>query len=41
MERSPILKEMVEGRQIALVGGLHDITTGIVTFYPGAIDLKS
>ncbi len=34
MERSPILKEMVEGGQIALVGGLHDITTGIVTFYP-------
>jgi len=38
-ERSPILKEMVEGGQIGIVGGLHDITTGIVTFYPGTIDL--
>ncbi|ETZ22122.1 carbonic anhydrase family protein [Pedobacter sp. V48] len=34
LERSPILKEMVEGGQIGIIGGLHDITTGIVTFYP-------
>ena len=39
LERSPILKEMVEGGQIGIIGGLHDITTGIVTFYPGTIDL--
>lgn len=39
IERSPILKEMTEGGQIALIGGLHDITTGVVTFYPGEIDL--
>lgn len=38
LERSPILKEMVEGGQIGIIGGLHDITTGIVTFYPGTID---
>lgn len=34
IERSPILKEMIEGGQIGIVGGIHDITTGIVTFYP-------
>lgn len=33
VERSPILKEMIEGGQIGIVGGIHDITTGIVTFY--------
>ena len=36
IERSPILKEMIEGGQIGIVGGIHDITTGIVTFYPRA-----
>lgn len=35
IERSPILKEMIEGGQIGIVGGIHDITTGIVSFYPG------
>ena len=34
MERSPILKEMIESGQIGIVGGTHDITTGDVTFYP-------
>lgn len=34
MERSPILKEMIEIGQIGIIGGIHDITTGIVTFYP-------
>jgi len=33
MERSPILKEMIEGGQIGIVGGTHDIKTGEVTFY--------
>ncbi|MGV8963214.1 MAG: carbonic anhydrase family protein [Candidatus Saccharimonadaceae bacterium] len=32
IERSPILKEMVEGGQIRIVGGNHDIATGKVTF---------
>jgi len=32
-ERSPILKEMLESGQISIVGGSHDITTGMVTFY--------
>ncbi len=34
MERSPILKEMHEKGQIGIVGGMHDITTGEVLFYP-------
>ena len=33
IEQSPILKEMIEGGQIGIVGGTHDITTGAVTFY--------
>jgi carbonic anhydrase len=33
MERSPILKEMIESGQIGIVGATHDITTGEVTFY--------
>lgn len=37
VERSPILKEMAEEGQIGIIGGIHDITTGIVTFYPGTI----
>lgn len=34
MERSPILKEMIEKGEIGIVGGTHDITTGEVTFFP-------
>ena len=34
IERSPILKEMIESGEIGIVGGIHDITTGVVTFYP-------
>jgi carbonic anhydrase len=33
MERSPILKEMVETGAIGIVGGKHDIATGVVDFY--------
>lgn len=33
MERSTILKEMIESGQIGIVGGSHDIKTGAVTFY--------
>ena len=33
MERSPILKEMIESGEIGIVGGSHDITTGEVTFF--------
>jgi carbonic anhydrase len=34
MERSPIIKELVENGQIGIMGGMHDITTGEVIFYP-------
>ncbi len=34
MERSPILKEMIESGAIGIVGGIHNITTGEVEFYP-------
>jgi carbonic anhydrase len=33
MERSPILKEMIENGEIGIVGGTHDISSGLVTFY--------
>jgi len=33
IERSPILKEMIENGEIMLIGGVHDIATGEVTFY--------
>lgn len=33
LERSPILKEMVEKSEIGIVGGTHDIATGQVTFH--------
>ncbi len=39
MERSPILKEMIESGQIGIVGGIHDITTGEVTFYTETMKL--
>ena len=33
IERSPILKDMIEKGEIGIVGGTHDITTGQVTFF--------
>jgi carbonic anhydrase len=33
LKNSPILKEMIEGGEIALVGGMYDVETGIVDFY--------
>ena len=32
-QRSPILKEMIEQGEISIVGGNHDITTGLVSFF--------
>lgn len=34
MERSPILRTMIENGEIGIVGGTHDISTGQVVFYP-------
>ena len=41
MERSPILKEMIKSGQIGIVGGTHDIATGVVNFYPETMNLGS
>lgn len=38
-ERSPILKEMIASGQIGIVGGTHDISTGIVAFYPDTLNI--
>lgn len=40
MERSPILKEMIEAGTIGIVGGTHDITTGEVNFYDDTLSLN-
>lgn len=40
MERSPILKEMIEAGQIGIVGGTHDITTGVVTFFDDTMNIQ-
>ncbi|MBP7810463.1 MAG: carbonic anhydrase [Bacteroidia bacterium] len=41
VQRSPILKEMIESGQIGIVGGTHNITTGEVNFYPETMNLAS
>ena len=41
MERSTILKEMIEAGQIGIVGGTHDITTGEVTFYDDTLIINN
>ncbi len=37
LKNSPILKEMIEKGEIALVGGMYDVQTGIVDFYDDEI----
>lgn len=41
MERSPILKEMIIKGEIGIIGGTHDITTGLVNFYPDTLIINS
>ena len=41
MERSTILKEMIEAGEIGIVGGTHDITTGEVTFYQDTLIINN
>jgi carbonic anhydrase len=41
MERSTILKEMVEAGQIEIIGGTHNITTGEVTFYQDTLIINN
>lgn len=40
MQRSTILKEMIETGQIGIIGGTHDISTGEVIFYPDTMVLS-
>ena len=40
IERSFILEQMVENGQIGIVGAMHDIETGKVTFYPDAMYIR-
>lgn len=40
MERSPILKEMIEKGEIGIAGGTHDITTGEVLFYDDVVTIN-
>lgn len=40
MERSPILKDMIESGQIGIVGGNHDIATGEVEFFDDTLILN-
>ena len=41
MERSPILKEMIDTGAIGIVGGTHDITTGEVSFYDDTLMINN
>ncbi|KIC91672.1 carbonic anhydrase family protein [Flavihumibacter sp. ZG627] len=34
IEQSPILREMIENGELGIIGGTHDISTGVVSFYP-------
>jgi carbonic anhydrase len=38
MERSPILKDLIESGAACIVGGMHDITTGEVEFYQDSLN---
>ena len=40
MERSPILKDIINSGELGIVGGTHDITTGEVTFYEDVTLIK-
>lgn len=37
LDKSPILKEMIENGEIALIGGMYDVDTGMVSFYDSEI----
>ncbi len=40
MARSPILRDMIESGALGIAGGMHDITTGVVTFFDDTITMK-
>ncbi len=37
--KSPVLSEMVQKHEIAIIGGVYDVETGIVTFYDDTLSL--
>jgi carbonic anhydrase len=41
IERSPILKEMIEADEIGIVGGNYDVAKGTVTFYEDTLIINS
>ena len=41
MERSPILKEMIEAGEIGIVGGNYDVSNGTVNFYEDTLIINS
>ena len=41
LKRSPILKEMIDTGAIGIIGGKHDITTGVVDFYNDTLILNN
>ena len=41
MERSPILKDLITSGTIAIVGGIHDISTGEVSFYEDTLIINT
>jgi carbonic anhydrase len=41
LERSPILKEMLENGLIGIVGGTHDISNGSVIFYEDTLVINN
>ena len=41
MERSPILRDMITSGNIAIVGGIHDISTGEVSFYEDTLTINT
>ncbi len=40
IERSFVLEQMLENGQIGIVGAMHDIETGVVTFYDDVLYIK-
>ena len=40
IERSFVLEQMLENGQIGIVGAMHDIETGVVTFYDDVMYIK-
>jgi carbonic anhydrase len=40
MERSPILKEMIDNGEIGIIGGMHNLSDGEVVFYEDSVILN-